>query len=38
MGLGFRVEVQQRMNFRVDAGYSFADKHVLFYFNMTEAF
>lgn len=38
MGLGLRVEVQQRMNFRVDAGYSFADKHVLFYFNMTEAF
>jgi hypothetical protein len=38
MGLGLRVEVQQRMNFRVDAGYSFADRHVLFYFNMTEAF
>lgn len=38
MGGGLRVEVQKRMNFRVDAGYSFADKHVLFYFNMTEAF
>lgn len=37
-GLGFRFEVQKRMNFRVDAGYSFADHHVLFYFNMTEAF
>ena len=37
-GLGFRFEVQKRMNFRVDAGYSFVDKHVLFYFNMTEAF
>lgn len=38
LGGGLRVEVQHRMNFRVDAGYSFADKHVLFYFNMTEAF
>lgn len=38
LGLGLRVEVQPRMNFRVDGGYSFADKHLLFYFNMTEAF
>lgn len=38
LGLGLRVEVQPRMNFRVDGGYSFADKHMLFYFNMTEAF
>lgn len=38
LGGGLRVEVQKRMNFRVDAGYSFADKHALFYFNMTEAF
>ncbi len=38
IGGGLRVEVQKRMNFRVDAGYSFADKHALFYFNMTEAF
>ena len=37
-GLGLRFEVQERMNFRVDAGYSFPDKHLLFYFNMTEAF
>ncbi|MEG1573753.1 MAG: BamA/TamA family outer membrane protein, partial [Bacteroidales bacterium] len=38
IGLGLRVEVQPRMNFRFDAGYSFIDKQTLFYFNMTEAF
>lgn len=38
LGVGLRVEVQPRMNFRVDAGYSFADRQMLFYFNMTEAF
>lgn len=38
LGLGIRVEVQPRMNFRFDTGYSFADKQTLFYFNMTEAF
>ena len=37
-GAGLRVELQPRMNFRVDVGYSPIDKQTLLYFNMTEAF
>ncbi|MFI3240421.1 MAG: BamA/TamA family outer membrane protein [Bacteroidales bacterium] len=37
-GAGLRIEVQPRMNFRVDIGYSPIDKQTLVYFNMTEAF
>lgn len=37
-GAGLRIEVQPRMNFRVDIGYSPVDKQTLLYFNMTEAF
>ena len=37
-GLGLRIEVQHRMNFRIDVGQSPIDKQTLFYFNMTEAF
>ncbi len=37
-GLGFRIEVQPRMNIRFDYGRNFINKQNLFYFNMTEAF
>lgn len=37
-GLGLRIEVQPRMNLRLDFGRNFVDKQNLFYFNMTEAF
>ena len=37
-GLGFRIEVQPRMNVRLDFGRNFINKQNLFYFNMTEAF
>ena len=37
-GVGLRIEVQPRMNFRLDVGYSTREKQTLFYFNMTEAF
>lgn len=37
-GLGLRIEVQPRMNIRLDFGRNFVDKQNLFYFNMTEAF
>lgn len=37
-GAGLRVEVQPRMNFRFDVGYSPIDNQTLFYLNMTEAF
>lgn len=37
-GLGFRIEVQPRMNVRLDYGRNFVNKQNLFYFNMTEAF
>ncbi|MEG1616891.1 MAG: BamA/TamA family outer membrane protein [Bacteroidales bacterium] len=37
-GAGIRIELQPRMNFRFDVGYSPVDKQTLFYFNMTEAF
>lgn len=37
-GAGLRVEVQPRMNFRLDLGYSTREKQTLVYFNITEAF
>lgn len=37
-GIGLRVEVQPRMNVRLDIGRDFISKQNLFYFNMTEAF
>lgn len=37
-GLGLRIEVQPRMNVRLDYGRNFANDESLFYFNMTEAF
>lgn len=38
VGVGLRVEVQPRMNVRLDLGRDFINKQNLFYFNMTEAF
>lgn len=37
-GIGLRIEVQPRMNIRLDYGRNFTDRQNLFYFNMTEAF
>lgn len=37
-GLGLRIEVQPRMNVRLDFGRNFINRQSLFYFNMTEAF
>nr|WP_321451737.1 BamA/TamA family outer membrane protein [uncultured Carboxylicivirga sp.] len=37
-GAGLRIEVQPRMNFRVDVGRDPLNNQTLFYFNMTEAF
>lgn len=37
-GLGFRIEVQPRMNFRVDMGRDPINEQTLLYFNVTEAF
>lgn len=37
-GLGLRIEVQPRMNVRLDFGRNFTNGQNLFYFNMTEAF
>ena len=37
-GLGLRIEVQPRMNFRVDFGRDPINQQTLIYFNMTEAF
>lgn len=37
-GLGLRIEVQPRMNVRLDYGRNFVNRQNLFYFNMTEAF
>lgn len=37
-GVGLRIEVQPRMNVRLDFGRNFANGKNLFYFNMTEAF
>lgn len=38
VGLGLRIEVQPRMNVRLDLGRNLVNKQNLFYFNMTEAF
>lgn len=37
-GFGLRIEVQPRMNIRLDIGRDFVSKQNLFYINMTEAF
>jgi len=37
-GLGLRIEVQPRMNFRLDVGHDPLNNQTLIYFNMTEAF
>lgn len=37
-GLGLRIEVQPRMNVRLDLGKNTVNDQTLFYFNMTEAF
>ncbi len=37
-GAGLRIEVQPRMNFRIDVGHNPINKNILVYFNMTEAF
>lgn len=37
-GVGLRIEVQPRMNVRLDLGRNFINDQNLFYFNMTEAF
>ena len=37
-GVGLRIEVQPRMNVRLDIGRNFVNKESLFYFNITEAF
>lgn len=37
-GLGLRIELQPRMNFRLDIGRGFRSNQTLIYFNMTEAF
>jgi Omp85 superfamily domain len=37
-GAGLRIELQPRMNFRLDIGHSPLEKQNLIYFNMTEAF
>ncbi|MCD8292302.1 MAG: outer membrane protein assembly factor [Prevotellaceae bacterium] len=37
-GAGLRIEVQPRMNVRLDVGRNTINKQTLFYFNMTEAF
>lgn len=38
VGVGLRIEVQPRMNIRLDLGKNMVNKQNLFYFNMTEAF
>lgn len=38
LGVGLRIEVQPRMNVRLDIGRNMVNKQNLFYFNMTEAF
>ena len=37
-GVGLRIEVQPRMNVRLDLGKNTVNDQTLFYFNMTEAF
>lgn len=38
LGAGIRIEVQPRMNIRLDFGRNMVNKQNLFYFNVTEAF
>ncbi|EJW95111.1 secreted protein containing Bacterial surface antigen (D15) domain protein [gut metagenome] len=38
LGVGLRIEVQPRMNVRLDIGKNTVNNQTLFYFNMTEAF
>ena len=38
IGVGLRIEIQPRMNVRLDIGRNMVNKQNLFYFNMTEAF
>lgn len=38
LGVGLRIEVQPRMNIRLDLGRDMVNKQNLFYFYMTEAF
>lgn len=38
LGIGLRIEVQPRMNVRIDLGRNMRNKENLFYINMTEAF
>ena len=38
LGVGLRIEIQPRMNVRLDLGRNMVNKQNLFYFNMTEAF
>lgn len=38
VGVGLRIEIQPRMNVRLDLGRNMVNKQNLFYFNMTEAF
>lgn len=38
LGVGLRIEVQPRMNIRLDLGRDMVNNQNLFYFNMTEAF
>ena len=37
-GVGLRIELQKRMNLRLDLGRNTVNNQTLFYFNMTEAF
>ena len=37
-GLGLRIEVQPRMNVRLELGKNTVNNQTLFYFNITEAF
>ncbi len=37
-GAGLRFEIQPRLNFRLDVGYSTHENQALFYFSVTEAF
>lgn len=37
-GVGLRIEIQPRMNIRLDIGRNMVNKQNLFYFNMTESF
>ena len=38
LGVGLRIEIQPRMNLRLDFGRDMVNRQNLFYLNMTEAF